>query len=165
VKDSGRPAPGRFVSSSDSGDVACALVKPTIMARKMMRASRGADPRRTAELRRAASLRAREVTTQTRGCQWRGRSSRLMAAAAEASILASQFRRCCRLQETMGGLPGSARGCARSPSSVFLGRESEFFALYRVEAMRFGAAKGEVAQFGPKFESLSTRFLTKLRHT
>jgi hypothetical protein len=41
-------------------------VKPTIMARKMMRASRGADPRRTAELRRAAGRRAREVTTQTR---------------------------------------------------------------------------------------------------
>ena len=44
----------------------CALVKPTNMARKMMRASRGADPRRTAELRRAASRHAREVTTQTR---------------------------------------------------------------------------------------------------
>ena len=105
MKDSGDP--GRLAISSDSGDVACALVKPTIMARKMMRASRGADPRRTAELRRAASLRAREVTTQTRGCQLRGRSSRLMAAAAEASTLASQFRRCCRLQETMGGLPGT----------------------------------------------------------
>jgi hypothetical protein len=44
----------------------CALVKPTIMARKMMRASRGADPRRTAEPRRAASRHASEVTTQTR---------------------------------------------------------------------------------------------------
>ena len=65
MKDSGDP--GRLESSSDSGDVACALVKPTIMARKMMRASRGADPRRTAEPRLgAASRRAREVTTQTR---------------------------------------------------------------------------------------------------
>ena len=42
-----------------------ALVKPTIMARKMMRASRGADPKRTAEPRRAVGRRAREVTTQT----------------------------------------------------------------------------------------------------
>ena len=58
MKDSGT---GRLAISSDSGDVACALVKPTIMARKMMRASRGADPRR-----RAAGRRAREVTTQTR---------------------------------------------------------------------------------------------------
>ena len=49
------------------GGLVCALAKPTIMARKMMRASRGADPRRTAELRRgAASRRARELTTQTR---------------------------------------------------------------------------------------------------
>ena len=31
----------------------CALVKPTIMARKMVRASRGTDPRRPAEPRRA----------------------------------------------------------------------------------------------------------------
>jgi hypothetical protein len=66
VKNSGRPAPGRLVSSSDSGDMVCAPVKPTIMARKMMRASPGADQRRTAELRRAAGRRAREVTTQTR---------------------------------------------------------------------------------------------------
>ena len=44
----------------------CALVKPTIMARKIMRASRGADPRRPAEPRRAASWHASEVTTQTR---------------------------------------------------------------------------------------------------
>ena len=66
VKNSGLPAPGRLVSSSDSGDMVCALVKPTIMARKMMRASRGADPRRTAELRRAAGRHESEATTQTR---------------------------------------------------------------------------------------------------
>jgi len=53
-------------SAPQGWQVVCALVKPTIMARKMMRASRGADPRRTAEPRRAASRRAREVTTQTR---------------------------------------------------------------------------------------------------
>ncbi len=66
VKNSGRPAPGRLVSSSDSGDMVCAPVKPTIMARQMMLASRGADPRRTAELRRAAGRHESETTTQTR---------------------------------------------------------------------------------------------------
>ena len=64
MKDSGDP--GRLAISSDSGDVVCALVKPTIMARKMMRASRGVDPRRTAELRRAEGRHESEVTTQTR---------------------------------------------------------------------------------------------------
>ncbi len=39
------------LDSAPHGWQYCALVKPTIMARKMMRASRGADPRRTAELR------------------------------------------------------------------------------------------------------------------
>jgi hypothetical protein len=44
----------------------CALVKPTIMARKIMRASRGADLMRPAEPHRAPSRHASEVTTQTR---------------------------------------------------------------------------------------------------
>ena len=52
-------------SAPQGWQVVCALVKPTIMAREMMRASRGADPRRTAAPRRAASRRAREVTNQT----------------------------------------------------------------------------------------------------
>ena len=39
----------------------CALVKPTIMARKMVRASRGTDPKRPAEPRRAESRHDREA--------------------------------------------------------------------------------------------------------
>ena len=39
----------------------CALVKPTIMARKMVRASRGIDPKRPAEPRRAESRHDREA--------------------------------------------------------------------------------------------------------
>ncbi len=41
--------------------IVCALVKPTIMARKMVRASRGTDPKRTAEPRRAESRHDREA--------------------------------------------------------------------------------------------------------
>jgi hypothetical protein len=39
----------------------CALVKPTIMARKMVQASRGTDPKRPAEPRRAESRHDREA--------------------------------------------------------------------------------------------------------
>jgi hypothetical protein len=39
----------------------CALVKPTIMARKMVRVSRGTDPKRPAEPRRAESRHDREA--------------------------------------------------------------------------------------------------------
>jgi hypothetical protein len=39
----------------------CALVKPTIMARKMVRASRGTDPKLPAEPRRAESRHDREA--------------------------------------------------------------------------------------------------------
>ncbi len=39
----------------------CALVKPTIMARKMVRASRGTDPKRPAEPLRAESRHDREA--------------------------------------------------------------------------------------------------------
>jgi len=39
----------------------CALVKPTIMARKIVRASRGTDPKRPAEPRRAESRHDREA--------------------------------------------------------------------------------------------------------
>ena len=39
----------------------CALVKPTIMAMKMVQASRGTDPKRPAEPRRAESRHDREA--------------------------------------------------------------------------------------------------------
>ena len=42
----------------------CALVKPTIMARKMVRASRGTDPKRPAEPRRAERRHDREAARE-----------------------------------------------------------------------------------------------------
>ena len=42
----------------------CALVKPTIMARKKMRASRGTDPKRPAEPRQAERRHDREAARE-----------------------------------------------------------------------------------------------------
>jgi hypothetical protein len=65
------PGPPSSQSPSDRPvhvfvQMVCALVKPTIMARKMVRASRGTDPRRPAEPRRAEHDRAHIVSGRSK---------------------------------------------------------------------------------------------------